>query len=259
MRTLKCKGVLFFHFNVYNLFTTRPPRRQAQAGNLQFRMRFGKMFTGIIEDKGKVLRVEYRDQEKRLTLELPADLTDVQVGDSINFNGACLTVVEKKGQIIGLDLSPETLQTTILSELKEGDSVNLERALRLTDRLGGHIVTGHIDGIGVIVERRRERDFLNLRIRIPKSASSYVVRKGSIAIDGVSLTVNEYQGEEIQITLIPYTLEKTTLIDKKAGDRVNVEADILGKYVEKMLDQRVGKVKDVDLSFLKEHGFIERE
>jgi riboflavin synthase len=217
------------------------------------------MFTGIIENKGRVLRVEYRGQEERLTLEIPMDLTDLKLGDSININGVCLTVVEKKEQAIGVDLSLETLEKTILGKLKEGDKVNLERALRLTDRLGGHIVTGHIDGIGVILEKRRERDFLGLRVRIPPSISRYVVQKGSIAIDGISLTVNQCQGEEIQITLIPYTIEKTTLIDKKVGDQVNVEADILGKYVEKMLDRGVGESERVDLSFLKEHGFVERE
>lgn len=217
------------------------------------------MFTGIIENKGRVLRVEYRGQEERLTLEIPMDLTDLKLGDSINMNGVCLTVVEKKEQAIGVDLSLETLEKTILGKLKEEDKVNLERALRLTDRLGGHIVTGHIDGIGVILEKRREKDFLGLRVRIPPSISRYVVQKGSIAIDGISLTVNQCQGEEIQITLIPYTIEKTTLIDKKVGDQVNVEADILGKYVEKMLDRGVGESERVDLSFLKKHGFVERE
>ncbi len=213
------------------------------------------MFTGIVENKGKVSRIEYRGQEKRLTLEIPMDLTDLKLGDSINIDGVCLTVVEKKGQTIGLDLSAETLGKTILGELKEGDKVNLERALRLADRLGGHIVTGHIDGIGVIVEKRKERDFFSLRVRIPRFLSKYVVQKGSIAIDGISLTVNDCQGEEIQMTLIPYTLERTTLIDKREGDRVNVETDILGKYVEKMVDRAEGESRRVDLSFLKEHGF----
>jgi riboflavin synthase len=217
------------------------------------------MFTGIIEDKGRFLRVEYQGQKKRLTLELPMNLTDVQLGDSININGVCLTIVEKRGQTIQLDLSPETLQKTVLGGLKEGDKVNLERALRLTDRLGGHIVTGHIDGIGIIVEKRKEMDFLNFKIRIPKSISKYVVQKGSIAIDGISLTVNESQGEDIQLSLIPYTLEKTTLMDKKVGDQVNVESDVLGKYVEKLLDREDRKSKDVTFSFLKEHGFIEGE
>jgi len=217
------------------------------------------MFTGIIEDKGKVLRMEYRGQEKRMTLEFPVHLTEMQLGDSININGVCLTVVERKGQKISFDLSKETLQKTVLGELKEGDSVNLERPLKLIDRLGGHIVTGHIDGIGVIVEKRREGDYLNLKIRIPETISRYVVQKGSIAIDGISLTVNEYLRDEIQLTLIPYTIEKTTLRDKNVGDRVNVEADILGKYVEKLLDREGGKSKGLDFSLLKEHGFIKGE
>jgi len=214
------------------------------------------MFTGIVEDKGKVSRIEYRGQEKRLTIELPPDLTELQPGDSININGVCLTVVQKNEQTIELDLSQETLQKTVLGELKEGDRVNLERALRLTDRLGGHIVTGHIDGIGVIIEASKQRDFLQLRIRVPESVSRYVVQKGSIAIDGISLTVNEYQAGEIQLTLIPYTIEKTTLMDKRVGDRVNVEADIIGKYVEKLLGRGDKKSGQVDLSFLKEHGYI---
>jgi len=217
------------------------------------------MFTAIVENRGKILKVEYRDKGKRLTLELPVDLTEVQPGDSININGSCLTVVEKKGQTIEFDLSSETIQKTVLGNLKAGDFVNLERALKLTDRLGGHIVTGHIDGIGVIVEKRKEADFVHLRIRIPKAISRYVVQKGAIAIDGISLTVNECQEEEVQMVLIPYTIEKTTLVEKKAGDRVNVEADILAKYVEKLLDRGGSKSKEINLSFLKEHGFMEKE
>jgi riboflavin synthase len=217
------------------------------------------MFTGIIEDKGKVIRVGYWGQEKRLTLELPIYLTEVQLGDSININGVCLTVVEKRGQTIETDLSPETLQRTALGQLKEGDQINFERPLKLTDRLGGHLVTGHIDGIGMITEKRKEGDALHLKIRIPKFVSKYVVQKGSIAIDGISLTVNECEDDEIKMTLIPYTLKKTTLMDKRVGDRVNVETDIIGKYVEKIMDRGDEKVKDMALSFLKEHGFIESE
>jgi riboflavin synthase len=217
------------------------------------------MFTGIVEDKGEVLRIEYRGQEKRLTITLPSYLTEVQLGDSININGVCLTIVQKKEREIELDLSQETLQKTVLGELKKGDQVNLERALRLTDRLGGHIVTGHVDGMGVIIEKRGEKDFLQLRIRIPESVSRYVVQKGSIAIDGISLTVNDFQQGEIRITLIPYTIEKTTLKQKRGGDHVNLEADILGKYVEKFLDRGDNKKGQIDLSFLKDHGFIKRD
>jgi riboflavin synthase len=217
------------------------------------------MFTGIVEDTAKVSRIEHRGQEKSLILELPPHLTEVQLGDSININGVCLTVFQKNEQRIELDLSSETLQKTALRELREGDQVNLERALRLTDRLGGHIVTGHVDGIGEIVEKREEGDFLQLRIRVPESVSRYVVQKGSIAIDGISLTVNEFQEGEIRMTLIPYTIEKTTLRQKRIGDRVNIEGDILGKYVEKFLDRGDRKLRQVDLSFLKQHGFIKRD
>ncbi len=214
------------------------------------------MFTGIIEDKGKVLRVDYRGQERRLTVGLPPHLTEMQVGDSINVNGACLTAVQIREQMVELDLSQETLERTVLGELKEGDLVNLERALKLSVRLGGHIVTGHVDGIGVVIEKSRERDFVRLRIKIPESASRYVVEKGSIAIDGISLTVNKCVAEEVEMTLIPYTLEKTTLMNKEVGDRVNVEVDILAKYVEKLLDRGDQKSSKVNLSFLKEHGFV---
>ena len=217
------------------------------------------MFTGIIENKGRVLRLEYRGLGKRLVLEMPQDLTDVQLGDSININGVCLTIADKKGQTIEVDLSSETIQKTATGDLKEGDFVNLERALKLTDRLGGHIVTGHVDGIGIIVEKRRETDSVHLRIRIPKAILRYIVQKGSIAIDGISLTVNECQDDEIQMALIPFTIERTTLVTKKVGDRVNVEADILGKYVEKMLDPWGRESKKMAHSLLEEHGFRREE
>jgi riboflavin synthase len=183
----------------------------------------------------------------------------MQLGDSININGVCLTVVEKRGRAISVDLSPESLQRTTLARVKEADQVNLERALRLSDRLGGHIVTGHIDGIGTIIERRIDGNSLYLKVRIPQTVTPYVVQKGSIAIDGISLTVNEFREDWIRLTLIPYTLEKTTLIEKKVGEEVNVEADVLGKYVEKVLDRGRGTSKGIDLSFLKQHGFLENE
>ena len=217
------------------------------------------MFTGIVENKGKVLKVDHRGEMKRLTLDVPFDLTEMQLGDSININGVCLTVVEKRGRAISVDLSPESLQRTTLARVKEADQVNLERALRLSDRLGGHIVTGHVDGIGTIIERRIDGNSLYLKVRIPQAVTPYVVQKGSIAIDGISLTVNEFREDWIRLTLIPYTLEKTTLIEKKVGEEVNVEADVLGKYVEKVLDRGRGTSKGIDLSFLKQHGFLENE
>jgi len=214
------------------------------------------MFTGIVEGKGKILKVEYRGEARRLTIEFPAYLTDVQLGDSISINGVCLTIVEKGAQAISFDLSEETTLRSSLDGLREGDPVNLERALRINDRLGGHFVTGHIDGVGVITERKKEREFVSLRVKVPDAVSEYVVPKGSIAIDGISLTVNEYRNREILVTLIPYTLEKTTLMDKKAGDRVNLEADILGKYVGRLLKRREEKSGGLDRPFLEKYGFI---
>ena len=215
------------------------------------------MFTGIIEAKGKILRADVKGQGRRLMLRVPPHLTDLQLGDSINVNGACLTVAEKTGDSMALDVSSETLEKTTFREVREGDEVNLELAMRLSDRLGGHIVTGHVDAVGTVVERRSELEFVHLNIQVPKSVSRYVVPKGSIAVDGISLTVNACDGDKIQMTLIPYTLEKTTLLNKRVGDRVNVEADVLGKYIEKLMKEREsGKVT---VSFLREHGFIDKE
>jgi len=215
------------------------------------------MFTGIVEDKGKILRTDVRGEGRRVILRVPPHLTDLQLGDSINVNGACLTVVEKTGESIAVDVSSETLEKTTFREMRQGEEVNLERAMRLSDRLGGHIVTGHVDAVGTLVERRSEREFVHLKIQVPKSVSKYLVPKGSIAVDGISLTVNACEGDEMQITLIPYTLEKATLINKRVGDRVNLEADVLGKYVEKLMERREsGKLNQ---SFLREHGFIEEE
>jgi len=191
-----------------------------------------------------------------MTLEVPMSLTELSLSDSINVNGVCLTIVEKKGQVITVDISSETLQRTNLSTIREGDEVNLERALRLADRLGGHFVTGHVDGVGTITEERKEGDFLHIRIRMPQSVMEYVVQKGSIAIDGISLTVNECQGDEIRITLIPFTLQRTTLLEKRVGERVNVETDILGKYVESLLGRKRFEGKGFDREFLKMHGFL---
>jgi riboflavin synthase len=217
------------------------------------------MFTGIVEDRGRVLKIEFRGGAKRLFIELPFDLTEIRLGDSINIDGVCLTAVEKKGQVVELDLSPETIERTTLGNLKEGDEVNIERALRPIDRLGGHIVTGHIDGIGNITEKRWEGRFLNLKIRIPNQLIKYIVPKGSIAIDGVSLTVNEIEGNEIKLAIIPFTIAKTTLGDKKVGDKVNLETDILAKYVESLISQKGQTPKGLTLSFLKEHGYIKEE
>ena len=214
------------------------------------------MFTGIVEGTGKVKQTERRGPGKRLILELPSHLTALQLGDSINVNGACLTVARTEGRLIDVDLSAETLERTAFGDIRMGDSVNVERALKLSDRLGGHLVTGHIDGVGKILQKQEESDFLRLTLQIPGSLMKYVVEKGSIAIDGISLTVNACRADQIQLTLIPYTLEKTTLLEKKVGDRINVEADVLAKYVESLLGRK--ETGSLDLPFLRKHGFMGR-
>lgn len=217
------------------------------------------MFTGIIEATGRVLRIERRGDAKRITIEFPDQLTDVQLGDSISINGVCLTLRERRNQAFTFDLSEETIKKSTLGGLREGDRVNLERALRLSDRLGGHFVTGHIDGIGEITALRKERDFVHLRVKVPESILNYIVPKGSIAVDGISLTVNEVKGDEIFLTLIPYTLEKTNLMDKRIGDPINLEADLIGKYVEQLVRPKIKRPEGLNLSFLKEHGFLKGE
>jgi len=217
------------------------------------------MFTGIIEGTGKVIRSEHQGQGRRLSVVLPPDLTGVQPGDSISVNGVCLTAAAIKGQRVELDLSPETLQKTTLPEIREGDLVNVERALTWSGRLGGHIVTGHIDGVGVMTAKEKERDFLRITIRVPQTAVRYIVQKGSVAIDGISLTVNGIANDTIQLMIIPFTLEKTTLPYRGVGDRANVEADIVGKYIERLMEAGNRKKEGVDLSFLAEHGFIKEQ
>jgi riboflavin synthase len=214
------------------------------------------VFTGIVEGKGKVVCVEHRGQVKRLILDVAAGLTEISLGDSINVNGACLTVIEKRGQNITVDVSSETIQRTTFRNVREGEEVNLERALRLMDRLGGHIVTGHIDGTGVITEKRSQGDFILLRIRAPEAVMRYTVEKGSIAVDGISLTVNVCRGDEIGLTLIPFTLDKTILMAKRIGHEVNLEADILGKYVERLLGSKAGGRGGLDEDFLRSHGYL---
>ncbi len=214
------------------------------------------MFTGIIEGRGKVIRIEQKETGRKLTIEFPPDLTEVQVGDSISINGACLTVLERRDREVTFDLSKETVKKSLLGELRRGDYVNLERALRLSDRLGGHFVTGHVDGVGTIVGKKKDKDFIELKVRVPEPLLKYLVPKGSVAIDGISLTVNEVQGDVISLMLIPYTLEKTTLILKGMGDHVNIETDLLGKYVERLVGPSHGKNGKIDFSFLKEHGFL---
>jgi riboflavin synthase len=198
------------------------------------------MFSGIIAAVGQITRLTPRD-DGTSTVRLTVDagrlgLNDVAVGDSIACNGVCLTVVERRGNCFGADVSPETLSCTI--GLDAPGPINLEKALRLADRLGGHLVSGHVDGVGEVLRFDPVGDNRLLEIRAPEALSRYIARKGSIAVDGVSLTTNAVSGACFSINLIPHTLEATTLGSLQPGSRVNLEIDLIARYCERMLEYR---------------------
>ncbi len=185
-------------------------------------------------------------------------LEEVKTGDSIAVNGVCLTVTEHSGSSFTADVMPETYQRTTLKSLSSGSQVNLERALRLTDRLGGHLVQGHVDGIGTIIGKTQDDIAIIYRLQAPSDILKYTVAKGSIAVDGVSLTIVAVDQHSFTVSLIPHTARLTVLGWKRAGDRVNLETDIIGRYVEKLLLNNkieLGK-KSIDYSYLAENGFI---
>ena len=192
------------------------------------------MFTGIVAATGRVRSVRALEDGMRLTVDAGAlDMTDVALGDSIACNGVCLTVVERGKDHFTVDVSRETLNCT--TGLDGGNSLNLEKALRLADRLGGHLVSGHVDGVGAVVKFERVGESHELVIRAPQELAKYIAIKGSIAVNGVSLTTNRVSGAEFSINLIPHTVEVTTLRDLRPGSRVNLEVDQIARYVERML------------------------
>jgi len=216
------------------------------------------MFTGIIEGVGTVRTVKKKGDGLELEISCEFDLERSNVGDSISVNGCCLTVTSRLGKSFWADVSPETMTVSTLGGIKEGDPVNLERALQLGDRLGGHIVQGHVDGIGQIVDIKEHSGSMEYRIEIPAQLSKYIVEKGSVAVDGVSLTVNRCENNQFSVTVIPHTKLKTTFSKLKRGERVNLEVDIIGKYVEKLtfLDSdEYRKESKITEEFLKKHGF----
>ena len=192
------------------------------------------MFTGLVQEVGSVSKVEQKGSDLWLSLEAPRSSQRMKVGDSLAVNGCCLTAVEIKPPVVSFQAVPETLKRTVLGLLKKGDLANLELPLTLADPLGGHFVQGHVDGIAEILKISPEGEGARMRLRLPVALVPYVVEKGSIALDGISLTVAEVQGEEIEVALIPHTLKNTCLKAKKAGDYMQVEADMLAKYVEKL-------------------------
>ena len=193
------------------------------------------MFTGIIEELGKVAAIEQQPDAIRLTIACGKVLSDLKRGDSISCSGTCLTAIDIDGISFTADVMLETLKRSSLSEVKVGDVINLERAMQHETRFGGHIVQGHVDGVGEVISREKSDNWDWVRIRIPADLMKYVVMKGSITIDGISLTVNELGDDHIAVSLIPETLEVTTLGYKQPGDKVNVEADVLAKHIERLL------------------------
>ena len=196
------------------------------------------MFTGIVEELGRVKAIERQADALRLTIEGPLVVSDANRGDSIAVCGTCLTVVEHDATSFTADVMQETLNLTSLAGIKVGDPVNLERAMTAATRFGGHVVQGHVDGLGEIISRTPSENWELVQVRIPKELMKYIVLKGSITIDGVSLTVNQVGEDFIGLSLIPETLALTTLGTKQPGDKVNVEADVMAKHIERLLEAR---------------------
>lgn len=217
------------------------------------------MFTGIIEGLGTLAAIQSSGRGRRLVIESDFDLKGTRIGDSVAVNGACLTAVRIDGHRFEVDLSPESLNTTTFKEARSGDRVNLERALRLSDRLDGHIVSGHVDGIGVIQSSEKLDNALFIRISVPKELTRYMIHKGSVALDGVSLTINRCDDSSIDVSIIPHTANLTTIGLKSEGSKINIETDLIGKYVERFTNTAHGKAKvppTLDREFLIKTGFL---
>lgn len=219
------------------------------------------MFTGLIQDVGTVTRLTKKGKNTLLSVRTAINLSQVVVGDSIAIDGYCQTVVAIAGNVFTAEVSPETMARTTASTLSAGDKVNLEPALRLSDRLGGHLVSGHVDGVGTIEEIQGQDDFVIITVSAPPELIAYCIEKGSVAVDGVSLTINAVGEKYFQLGVIPHTLKATTLALKEAGDKVNIENDMIGKYVARFLSGFGVKPADhpdekIDAAFLAKHGFL---
>ncbi|KTT45495.1 riboflavin synthase subunit alpha [Pseudomonas oryzihabitans] len=220
------------------------------------------MFTGIIEALGEIRALTPKGGDVRLYVATgKLDLADVKLGDSIAVNGVCLTAVDLPGDGFWADVSRETLSLTSLGALKPGSKVNLEKALMPTSRLGGHLVSGHVDGLGEVVSRADNARAVQFRLRAPTELARYIALKGSITVDGVSLTVNAVDGAEFELTIVPHTLSETIMADYRPGRRVNLEVDLLARYLERLLlgDKAAESAKGgVTEHFLAEHGYLQR-
>lgn len=217
------------------------------------------MFTGLIEEVGVLESIQGNEQSSRLVISAQHVLEGVKLGDSIAVNGICLTVTAYTNRQFSVDVMPETMNKTSLRQLNRGQPVNLERAMRLGDRFGGHIVSGHVDGTGTIVSREKNANAILFRIAAGPSLLKYIIPRGSICIDGISLTVVDVTTSDFAVSIIPHTLENTSLAARRPGDAVNLETDVIGKYVERLLGDRARvdnpQSQGLSLAFLQENGF----
>lgn len=214
------------------------------------------MFTGIVEEIGTVLRIERKAKSFTVHIQAEKILEDIQLGDSIAVNGVCLTATEITRSTFQADVMPETFNVTSLSMLSPGSKVNLERAIAANGRFGGHFVSGHVDGTGTLISKKSMENALYMVIQIPEKFQVFVMEKGSIAIDGTSLTIFETDGEKITISLVPHTQAETILAEKNIGDPVNIEFDMFGKYIYHMLESRKEIKTGITMDKLLENGFI---
>jgi riboflavin synthase len=224
------------------------------------------MFTGLIEGTGTLLRIDRHGPDARMVIQAGYAMEDIALGESIAVDGACLTVVSFQKNVFTVDVSAETLSRTTLGCKTPGSRFNLERALRLGDRLGGHLVSGHVDGIGILNQRSSEGRSWRLVFGMPIDLSRYVIAKGSIAINGISLTVNGCEADQFDVNVVPHTAQMTTIDNWQVGTEVNLETDLIGKYVEKMArawstspgsDPSALQPSAIDAGFLRKHGFMD--
>ena len=217
------------------------------------------MFTGIIEEMGAVTSLQKTLAGTKLTILASTVIGDLKIGDSVSVNGICLTVVSKDKHDFSVEVSPETLLVTTLGHLTAGAPVNLERAMKLNERIGGHLVAGHVDGVGTIRGRHQEGNTIFFMIEAPQEILRYCVLKGSVTVDGISLTINEVSEKGFSVAIIPHTAKVTTLRLKQVNDTVNLESDMIGKYVERLLQERSQLPKTtplIDKDYLQKRGLI---
>jgi len=220
------------------------------------------MFTGLIEGIGTLLRIDRHGPDAQMVIRPRYSMEKIVPGESIAVDGACLTVVSFESGAFAADVSAETLNRTTLGRKKSGALLNLERALRLGDRLGGHFVSGHVDGVGALREKRPEGRSLRLSFDMPREMSRYFIEKGSVAVNGVSLTVNSCSEGAFDVNVVPHTGQETTISEIRIGEAVNIETDLIGKYVEKLMKSSMGTREatsppgEFDEAFLRKHGFL---